>query len=135
MISVNDYSDSILDCFDFVHKIELLNDGKVSVFKHDNKYFAKTVKNLKNVFKTARLMPAFGVSLHEDTVDALKHGKWIKVYFSQEMKKNDLPFDSLVFLLDSVSGMNLIREHYGRYDGRCLYVDFDREIDLAKELF
>ena len=135
MVSVNDYSNSMVDCFDFVQKIELLNDAKVSVFKPDNKYFLKTVSNLKNLFKKARLMPAFGVSLHDDTIQALSEGKWLKVYFSRELEKNGLPFDSIVFEITNVIGMNLIREYDGRYDGRCLYVDFDEELDIEKELF
>ena len=135
MISVNDYSDTMVDCFDFVEKIEILNDGKVRVFKNDSKYFAKTVENLKNTFEQARLMPAFGVSIHDDTIEAIAHGEWIKVYFTRELEKNGLPFNSIVFKLDTVTGMNIIREYNNRYDGRCLYVDFDTEVDLNKALF
>lgn len=135
MYTVNDYTDSIADCLDCIESIEIYNEGKKTLFISDNKYFAKTVANLKNVFNNARLMPAFGVSLHYETIKAIKLGKWIKINFSKELTKNDLSFTSLLFEITTTQGVNLIREYSGKYEGRCLYVDFDKEIDLMKELF
>ena len=135
MIAINDNSHTMIDCFDYVNRIEIINNGKVRMMKPDNKYFAKTVNNLKKVFSCARLLPALGVSLHDDTIVALRQGRWLKVYFSKEMEKNGLPFENILLPLEQVSGTNIIREYHDRYDGRCLYVDFDQEIDLYEELF
>lgn len=134
MYTVN-YDNDLVNCMEYIESIEILNDGKVSVFKSDNKYYAKIKNNLKALFRSARIMPAFGVSLHDDTVEAIKVGKWIKINYSKELEVNDLPFTSLIFELNTTQGVNLIREYNNRYDGRCIYLDFDEVIDIEKALF
>ena len=79
-------------------------------------------------------MPAFGVSLDYETQNELKQGEWLQVNFSFEENANGLLFNSLLFKLDTVSGFNLIRLHNGKYEGRCIYLDFDDILDLKQIL-
>lgn len=129
------YENELVECFNDVVSIELFNNGKHSVFDKENKYFDKTIANIKNIFRGARLEPAFSVSLHDETVKAMNNGKWIKFNFGTEKIVNELSFNSLIFELFTTQSLNIIREYNGKYEGRCIYVAFDTIIDMEKELF
>ena len=118
----------LAQCIQNVSKIEVLDNNNLKAL--ENQSFEATIKNLINLFQSARLMPAFSVSLHNETIDALKEGKWLKLTFLHQQNVNGLLFDGLVFQLNETSGMNLIREYDGKYEGRCLYLDFEQTINL-----
>ena len=118
----------LAQCIQNVSKIEVLDNNNLKAL--ENQSFEATIKNLINLFQSARLMPAFSVSLHNETIDALKEGKWLKLTFLHQQNVNGLLFDGLVFQLNETSGMNLIREYEGKFEGRCLYLDFDETINL-----
>ena len=120
----------LAQCIQNVSKIEVLENNNLKAL--ENQSFEATIKNLINLFQSARLMPAFSVSLHNETIDALKEGKWLKLTFLHQQNVNGLLFDGLVFQLNETSGMNLIREYDGKYEGRCLYLDFDESINLEE---
>ena len=77
-------------------------------------------------------MPAFGVSLHAETLNELKNDNWIKINFNKQIIVNELPFVSLIFKLEKTSGFNLIRFHNEKYEGRCFYLDLCEELDLLE---
>ena len=118
----------LAQCIQNVSKIEVLENNNLKAL--ENQSFEGTIKNLINLFQSARLMPAFSVSLHNETIDALKEGKWLKLTFLHQQNVNGLLFDGLVFQLNETSGMNLIRQYEGKYEGRCLYLDFEQTINL-----
>ena len=121
---------SLIDCMDYVEKFEVNIHGKSKEIEKENKEFNVIFLRLKDLFANSRLMPAFGVSIHSQTLNELKNHKWIKIYFSQEMSKNGLKFSSLLFKLEEVEGFNLIREFNNSYDGRCLYLDLNEKTNL-----
>lgn len=118
----------LLGALENISKIEIVEYGTFKDLK--NIRFESTLLKLKNLFSSARLMPAFGVSLHQETLDALNAGQWLKISFSHEQNVNGLLFDALVFQLSQSAGLNLIREYNGKYEGRCIYLDFDEETNL-----
>lgn len=118
----------LLGALENISKIEIVENGSFKDLK--NIHFESTLLKLKNLFSSARLMPAFGVSLHTETTNALKDGKWIKLSFSHQQNVNGLLFEGLLFQLNETAGMNLIREFQGKYEGRCLYLDFDEAVNL-----
>ena len=120
----------LVQCIQNVSKIEVLENNNLKAL--ENQSFEATIKKLINLFQSARLMPAFSVSLHNETIDALKEGKWLKLTFLHQQNVNGLLFDSLIFQLVEVSGINLIRQYEGKYEGRCLYLDFDESINLEE---
>ena len=133
MLCYNDNENSLVDIVEKIESFEVLENGKSSrIFPKDDK-FNKLKTNIKNLFVTSRLMPAFSVSLHNETIQELKKDFWFKIHFNQEVEKNGLPFSSLLFKLEEVQGFNLIRSFNKKYDGRCLYLDLDEKTDL-KEL-
>ena len=80
-------------------------------------------------------MPAFGVSIHEHTMQALQSGFWIKFNFKEQMKHNDMPFDALlVNIMPNDKGFNLIREVDGKYEGRCFYLNLENDMQSLYDL-
>ena len=68
-------------------------------------------------------MPALGVALHDETINALKKGVWLEVCFSKIIHHNEMPFDSLLIeVCEDFSGFNIIRKNNGVYGGRCFYI-------------
>lgn len=118
----------LLGALENISKIEIVEYGTFKDLK--NIRFESTLLKLKNLFSSARLMPAFGVSLHQETLDALNAGQWLKITFSHQQNVNGLLFEGLLFQLNETGGLNLIREFQGKYEGRCLYLDFDETVNL-----
>ncbi len=125
MVFVEEYQNEFVEIFNHLSKMEVIQNSKSVNYSKEDVNFDKIKTALLQSFDTARLMPAFGVSLHNETLKALKSGKWIKLTFDTQMTLMQLPFDELLINLDDVSGSNLIRKYNGKYDGRCIYIDFD----------
>lgn len=67
-------------------------------------------------------MPAFGVSIHNLTVQEMQKGYWVKFVFEKEQEHNCMPFTELVFQVNPTHyGFNMIRKVEGLYQGRCFY--------------
>lgn len=134
MLVIDDNENTIVDTFDNISSIDIFNDGKCNTLDAKDEKFLFLIDKLKDTFSHGHLMPAFGVSIHNLTIKEMRQGDWIKLNFNKEQEKNGLPFSALLFRIDNVYGMNLIREYEGRFDGRCIYIDFDESIDLSRLL-
>ena len=133
MISLN-YNDNMSGCVECICDFIIFKDGHKLVLNNSDKEFELTKEKIKKIFQQARVMPAFGVSLDNETQNALKSGCWLQINFSHELEVNGLLFNALLFKLETTSGFNLIRLHDGQYEGRCIYLDFDEILDL-KQIF
>ncbi len=127
MILVENYNElnniiKDITSFNIYYKNKRINIDK------DNKHFSTIIDKIVDNIKKARIMPALGVSIHEETIEAMKRDCWIEINFIAEQEINDLPFDALLMRVERTSGINLIRKYKGRYQGRCIYLDFDEEI-------
>ena len=97
----------------------------------DNKY--NKVDNLdglnnmlNDMLQDSRTMPAFGVSIHTETLNAIKNGVWLKLQYNGTQNVDDMPFDELLIEINpEFSGFNIIRGNKGIYDGRCFYIDLE----------
>ena len=79
---------------------------------------------LSKTFENHREMPAFGVALHDETVEAKKQGVWLEIVFKENQVHNEMPYDKLLINIDpEFTGCNLIRFYDNQYSGRCFYVD------------
>lgn len=130
MFCVNDSDYGLVDVLKFVDNFEIFNNGETKKISQQENGFLAIKSKLRDLFLSARLMPAFGVSLHDETTKELQKDVWLKINFSKIVEKNGLPFSSLLFKLEEVQGFNLIRLYNDRFDGRCLYLDLEEEIDL-----
>ena len=70
--------------------------------------------------------PAFGVSLHEQTLQAKQKGIWIEFVYNETHEFAEMPFDKLLIeLKPNFYGFNLIRYQSGKYEGRCFYLNLN----------
>ena len=127
---IYDNSNSLLDLIEKINSFTIIKNGNQSVVSNSTQDFNKIKTNLAKVFALGRLEPAFGVSLHNLTVQEIKNDNWLKINFNNEQVKNDLPFTSLLIKLEKTGGFNLIREFNNKYDGRCLFLHLEKTTDL-----
>lgn len=108
---------------------EYLNSFNQAIVIVDNNYVkVEDVDTLNNVInemiKDSHTMPAFGVSIHTETLKAIQSGIWLKLQYNGTQMVDDMPFDELLIEINpEFSGFNIIRGNRGIYDGRCFYID------------
>ncbi len=132
MMVVNGETNDINEIINRAESITIFKGGKQTKIEKNNSQFLKILNNITNCFLDSRIMPAFGVSLHEETLKELKMDSWIKLNFNKTEILNELPFQALLFRLDECYGLNLIRENNKKFEGRCIYLDLDEKTDLLK---
>ncbi len=87
-------------------------------------------KLLSEALLGSRDMPAYGVSLHNETLKAMQEGIWIEFKFAETTEFEGMPFDSLLIHLEKdTGGVNIIRQYEGLYDGRCFYLDLEHNFN------
>ena len=85
--------------------------------------------------KDCNPMPAYGVSLHDETMKAIQEGIWIRFEFDEELTVNELPFDELLInITKDMYGFNIIRGNDGVYEGRCFYINLERNLDSVYDM-
>lgn len=134
MLSYYDNENSLVDIVDNIKSLEIFENGNIKLIEATDESFFKIKTNLTDLFSSSRLMPAFGVSMHNETLNEIQKDCWLKINFQNEVEKSGLPFNALIFKLEQVQGFNLIRLHNNNYEGRCLYLDLDSVFDLKKLL-
>ena len=126
-----DSENSLVDILNCVESFEIFNQGNCERVVENSGEFNKILNGVKDVFCSAILMPAFGVSLHNETLNEREKGVWLQINFSEELTKNGLNFNSLLFKLETTQGFNLIRLFENEYEGRCLFLDLESSTDLS----
>ena len=117
-----------IDLINSVDHVEVYQDGKRICYFDD----LALLSELKILFSNSREMPAFGVSLHNETVKAMKVGLWIELCFDNKYLHNGMEFEKLLINVENSStGINLIRYNSGKYEGRCFYIDLI-DVDTSK---
>lgn len=130
MIVMN-YEQKINDNIKNASSIVIYSNGKKAEFARGQEKFNLLLNNILSTFETAHIMPAFGVSLHAETLAERQNGSWVEIKFDGVQIANELPFSALLFRLDNCYGINLIRLNDGEYSGRCIYLDFGEQKDLS----
>ena len=81
--------------------------------------------------KGCHIMPAFGVSIHTETIKSLQQGVWLRLQYNGKKWVDGMDFDELLIEVQpDFSGFNIIRGNIGIYDGRCYYVDLSCNMKL-----
>ena len=106
----------------------LTNYNCAQIAINGNCYDVKEVDDLNSVLITmlqdSHTMPAYGVSLHNETIAAVQNGVWLILNFEDENWLDDMNFDQLLINVEpDFSGFNIIRGNNGKYEGRCYYID------------
>lgn len=108
------------DCY----KIEITIDNKTNEFDKNSEEFMSIIETAVDMLENAHEMPAFGVSLDNETRQAKKQGTWLEIYFKGVNTHNEMPFERLLIEVNPEwTGFNIIRYYDGKYDGRCFYID------------
>jgi len=125
---------NITDFFDTAESIVIYNESNAITFNKDEKEYADILNILNESTHNSHEMPAYGVSLDQDTREAIKKGVWIELVYTNTLYHNDMPFDSLLIQVDSMfTGINLIRKHDNMYEGRCYYLDLNNNLSILYE--
>ncbi len=102
--------------------------AQAQVIVDNNYYNVDNVEDfqeiLNNMLINSRTMPAFGVSIHTETLKAVKKGVWLKLQYNGLQEIEGMTFDELLIEINpKFSGFNIIRGNRGIYEGRCFYID------------
>lgn len=127
-----DSNTSIMDYFNSCDNMCILVDNIQYDIVSTNKDFI--INSLITTCNNSHEMPAFGVSIHKEAVEAIKTGIWIKLKYNTTQLHNDMPFDELLInVVSEDCGFNIIRGNNGIYEGRCYYVSLEGNMSILYE--
>ncbi len=111
--------------FESAEEIAVYKDGSREVYPCGGEKFNGICLRWNAMLANSLVMPAFGVSLNDITLQAMQRGVWVEFCFSDELVINELPFlRLLVEVKPDFSGFNVVRYTADRgYAGRCFYLD------------
>lgn len=118
-----DIYESINNC----KEIEIIIDNEKTTYQSTDNEYDKILNELDKMLENSHEMPAFGVSLDNDTKEAKKTGVWIELKYSETYSHNEMTFDSLLIEVEKDwGGFNIIRGNKGNYEGRCFYINLNK---------
>ncbi len=120
------------EVFSQAEEISVLKNGAGETYAAGTEKFEEIVAAWNGMLEGSIVMPAFGVSLNEHTLNAMKNGVWVEFGFGEETVIGEMPFEKLlVEVRPEYKGFNVIRymQNCG-YSGRCYYIDL-REGDMS----
>lgn len=114
---------TVQQIFDEVQQISIYNNGSAVKLLPAQMGYKLVINAFKNLLSDARQMPAFGVSLDDQTREAIKEGMWVEFDFGKKLWYSEMSFEKLlVNVVSSYSGFNVIRYNaQDGYSGRCYY--------------
>ena len=134
MILDLEYLNSMQEIMKDIQGFEIIKNGEITQIDSSHSLFQNIYNNVENLIQNSRLEPAFGVSLHNQTLDEIENNEFLKIKFNKQLIINDLPFECLLIKLDEECyGTNIIRENNSNYFGRCFYLFFN-EMQNLKDL-
>ena len=84
------------DIIAMAENITLYRGGDATTYFSGDDGFAEIIKGWNTLCDCTREMPAFGVSLNDETVAAMKKGIWVEFAFDKQYSHNDLKFEKLL---------------------------------------
>ena len=114
---------TVQQIFDEVQQINIYNNGSSEKLLPTQMGYKLVINAFKDLLADARQMPAFGVSLDNETRAAMEEGLWVEFDFGKKLRYSEMSFEKLlVQVISSYSGFNMIRYNSGEgYSGRCYY--------------
>ena len=113
--------------FEMAENINIYNEGAISTYAAGSKQYNDILVCWTDAIRCAHIMPAYGVSLNDYTLEALQSGLWIEFDFGKQLESGEMPYEKLLIqIAKGYYGFNLIRYNsVGGYDGRCFYYDLN----------
>lgn len=120
--------DNVYEVFCESSSINIVKEGEVASFDKGIDQYYSILFEFEKMIEGSHQMPAFAVSIDEDTRRELSKGLWIEFVFLETNITSDLPFDKLLIKVEKdYGGFNIIREYEGKYEGRCFYLNLDNK--------
>lgn len=106
-------------------EVAVYREGERQTYAVGEEKFGKIIAAWNRMTENALTMPAFGVSLNDLTVDAMKSGVWAEFCFGKQLTVNEMPFERLLIeVKPQNAGFNIVRYTTTEgYSGRCFYLD------------
>ena len=121
---------TINNFFEKEKSITIFKNGKSRIFKENEKEFKNIIQQFTEQTQNSVEMPAYAVSLHNETIKAINDGLWIQFNFEQEKTHREMPFDALLININKdYCGVNVIRHYNSKYEGRCFYLNLDNNLN------
>lgn len=121
---------TINNFFEKAKSITIFKNGKSRIFKENEKEFKNIIQQFTEQTQNSVEMPAYAVSLHNETIKAINDGLWIQFNFEQEKTHREMPFDALLININKdYCGVNIIRHYKDKYEGRCFYLNLDNNLN------
>ena len=113
--------------FEQAENINVYNEGVITSYAAGSKQFGNILKCWTDMISQVHIMPAYGVSLNDYTLEALQKGLWVEFDFGKRLESDGMPYEKLLIQVAKGNyGFNLIRYNsVGGYDGRCFYYDLN----------
>lgn len=114
---------SIDKYFEIAHSITVYTNGKTTDLKPGENTYNDIVEILNNICDGSREMPAYGVSLDNETKNEIRNGYWLEFRYNNTQTHNEMPFDTLLInVKKDYQGFDIIRGQKGIYEGRCFHI-------------
>ena len=119
----------LINYFNYAESIVVYKDNKSEEYNKDSHQFDIILESFLNTCEGVHEMPAFGVSLHNETMLARTNGTWIEFKFNKTLSHNEMPFSRLLIEVNGeYSGFNIIRYYDNEYNGRCFYLSLNNNM-------
>ena len=121
---------TVIQVFDEVKEIGVYRDGSALKLSPEQPKFKIVIDGIKDMLADSRQMPAFGVSLDNETRKAVSEGVWVEFDFKDKLSFCEMSFERLlVQVISNYSGFNIIRfNSENGYAGRCYYFDLNKDM-------
>ena len=105
--------------------IIVYNNNVITVYRPEETPYNKIVEGWKALCENSHEMPAFGVSLNNETLEAIGSGLWVEFVFDKQYSHNSMTFEKLLVKVEKEwHGFNIVRYNaQGGYYGRCYFFD------------
>ncbi len=95
---------------DYSTGVNVYIDGKTEVYPVGSEKFNDICAEWNAMLDGAHIMPAFGVSLHHETVNQLQQGVWAEFEFEKQYTSNGMPYEKLLVAVNPEwCGFNIVR--------------------------
>lgn len=126
---VTNFDNQLINTIKEISSVTIFKDGHKISIDNKSKMFSTFYDKIVYKLSMSRILPALAVSIHDDIVKEMKKDMWIQINFDTTQEIDGLPFESLLFKLEKTAGLNLIRKYQGKYEGRCIYLWLNEEIE------
>lgn len=111
-----------IDVMPFVSSSTLLVDGNEIILAEEEQNLLE--EQVVSMLQSTHTLPAYGVITHEMFQEHILQGKYVSLKFDKVLELGGLPFDELVFKIDSdAQAFDLMRGMKGIFQGRCIHID------------